>query len=98
MQTLARLTRAAILPAILIASLATTAGAETAAQRAACTPSVLVLCPGAAAAGDREAAKACLLKNLARASRRCQAAVRAGDPTPVQDATNSRSHPSDIQR
>ncbi|HWF78697.1 MAG TPA: hypothetical protein VN694_16150 [Caulobacteraceae bacterium] len=97
MQIPARLSLAAILPAIMLGALASAASAETAAQRAACTPSVLLLCPAAAAAGDREAAKTCLLKNLARASRRCQAAVRAGDPPPP-DATNPRSHSSDIQR
>jgi hypothetical protein len=94
MRTLIRLSLAAILPAILLGALATGAAAETAAQRVACTPSLLVLCPAAAAAGDREAAKSCLLKNLARASRRCQAAVRA-DPS---DAPNPRSHASDMQR
>jgi hypothetical protein len=78
----------------LFGALASDAGAETAAARAACTPSVLVLCPAAAAAGDREAAKSCLLKNLARASRRCQAAVRAEPP----EGANPRSHPSDMQR
>jgi hypothetical protein len=83
-----------LVPAILLSGLATDSIAETAAQRVACTPSVLVLCPAAAAAGDRGAAKSCLLKNLARASRRCQAAVRA-DPT---DAPNPRSHASDMQR
>jgi hypothetical protein len=82
-----------LLPAILLGGLATDAAAESAAARAACTPSVLILCPAAAAAGDREAAKTCLLKKLAHASRRCQAAVRAEPPE-----SNPRSHASDIQR
>jgi hypothetical protein len=90
MQTLLRF----LFALILLGGLATRAAAETAAARAACTPSVLVLCPAAAAAGDREAAKSCLLKHLAHASRRCQAAVRAELP----DAPNPRSHEGDIQR
>jgi hypothetical protein len=83
-----------VLPAILLGGLATAAAAETAAARAACTPSVLLLCPAAAAAGDRAAAKSCLLKNLARASARCQHAVRTEPPEP----TSPQSHPSDMQR
>ena len=80
--------------AILVAAPAADADAESAAARIACTPSVLMLCPTAAAAGDREAAKSCLLKNLAHASRRCQAAVHAELAAPL----NLRSHPGDIQR
>lgn len=76
MQTLSRL----VVSAILLGALPAGARAESPAARAACTPSVLMLCPAAAAAGNREAAKNCLLKNLARASRRCQAAVRAEPP------------------
>jgi hypothetical protein len=91
MRTLIRLS---VFTAILLGGQAASAAAETAAARAACTPSVLVLCPAAAAAGDREAAKICLLKNLAHASRRCQAAVRAE----LADTPNPRSHESDIQR
>lgn len=83
-----------LLALILLVGLASEAAAETAAARVACTPSVLMLCPAAAAAGDREAAKSCLLKNLAHASRRCQAAVRAEPP----EEPNLRSHASDIQR
>jgi len=83
-----------LVAAILISGPATGAAAETAAARAACTPSVLMLCPAAAAAGDREAAKSCLLKNLAHASRRCRAAVRA-EP---QQVPNPRSQLGDIQR
>jgi hypothetical protein len=83
-----------LLAALLAGGFATSAAAETAAARIACTPSVFLLCPAAAAAGDRESAKACLLKNLSRASHRCQAAVRAEPP----DETNHRSHHADIQR
>jgi hypothetical protein len=90
MQTLLRLS----LAAILLGGAATGAAAETAAARLACTPSVMMLCPAAAAAGDREAAKSCLLRNLSHASHRCQAAVRAELP----DAPNPRSHAADIQR
>jgi hypothetical protein len=53
------------------------ARAETAAARAACTPSVLRLCPTEALTGDREGAKACLIRNLTRASPTCRAFVRA---------------------
>jgi hypothetical protein len=90
MQTMLRF----LLPLILLGGLPSGASAETAAARIACTPSVLALCPAAAAAGDREAAKSCLLKNLPHASRRCQAAVRAE----LADTANPRSHASDIQR
>jgi hypothetical protein len=41
---------------------------------------VFQLCPGAAFSGNREMARACLLRNLARASARCQAAVKATPP------------------
>ena len=82
------------LAAALLSGLATQVAAESAAARLACTPSVFLLCPAAAAAGDREAAKACLLKNLARASRRCQAAVAAEPP----ETTTARSRAGDIQR
>jgi hypothetical protein len=90
MQSLSRLS----LAAMLILGLAPPVFGESAAARLACTPSVLQLCPAAAATGNREAAKSCLLKNLVRASPRCQAAVRA-EP---QEVANPRSQASDIQR
>lgn len=78
----------------LFAALATQAAAESPAARAACLPSVVQLCPAAAATGNRAWAKSCLLKNLARASAQCQAAVRAEPP----DQAHPRSHTDDIQR
>jgi hypothetical protein len=83
-----------IIAAVLVFGAASDAAAESAAARAACVGSVFHLCPAAAAVGDREGAKSCLLKNLARASPRCQAAVRA---EPLESA-NPRSHSLDIQR
>jgi hypothetical protein len=91
MPTAARILAAA---ALLICLPATEAAAESAAARAACLPSVFQLCPAAAVAGNRGAAKSCLLKNLARASMKCQAAVRAEPP----EGENPRSHAADIQR
>jgi hypothetical protein len=80
--------------ALSIVAGATPALAESASARAACIASVFQLCPAAAASGNREAAKSCLLKNLARASPKCQAAVRAEPPA----SENPRSHSDDIQR
>jgi hypothetical protein len=76
------LTRLRCASLALLAALATLAAvapswAETAADRAACTPSVLQLCPRAALSFDRRAALACLVANLSRASPQCQAVVRA---------------------
>jgi hypothetical protein len=64
------------------------AHAESAQARMACTPSVFHLCPGAALSGNREMAKACLLRNLSRASARCQAAVRATPQQTPPDPTD----------
>ena len=62
----------------LLGALASTSFAgEPAAARSACIASVFKLCPMAALAGDHDAAKACLLKNLDKAASRCQVAVRA---------------------
>ncbi len=45
--------------------------------RQACMSSVMTLCPTEAAARDRDAVRACLLKNLSKASPECQDAVKA---------------------
>ena len=65
--------------AVLAAGLAAAAPlqAETAAERAACTPSVLQLCPREALSLNRQAALQCLVANLDRASPQCQAVVRS---------------------
>jgi hypothetical protein len=60
----------------LFALAAGQARAETAAERFTCTPSVLMLCPREALAGNRAAATQCLVANLARASPQCQVVVR----------------------
>jgi hypothetical protein len=75
MRILTRTTAIAIVATVMAAG-ASQARAESAADRAACTPSVLSLCPREALAGDRAAALQCLIANLAKASQRCQAVVR----------------------
>jgi hypothetical protein len=45
--------------------------------RQACMSSVITLCPTEAAARDRDAVRACLIKNLTKATPECQAAVKA---------------------
>jgi hypothetical protein len=65
----------ALLAAVLAAA-AVPAQAETPAERAACAPSVLQLCPRAALMLDRQGALQCLLANLDRAAPQCQAVVR----------------------
>ena len=49
----------------------------TPSPRQACTASVMTLCPTEAAARDRDAVRACLIKNLSKASPECQEAVKA---------------------
>jgi hypothetical protein len=82
-----------MLAAALIGAFATTAAAESATARNACIPSVFRLCPTAALTGNREAAKACLLKNLALASPQCQAAVHA-EPDDSETARNHIAAPT----
>jgi hypothetical protein len=75
-----------LLLALTLASAAAPALAETASDRAACTPSVLMLCPREALSMNRQAALQCLLANLSRATPQCQAVVHALVPastTPV---------------
>ena len=73
-----------LIPVLAIACMALVAGtasaqtfAQTAAARLACVASVKTLCPTQFAAHDRDAARACLLKNLSKASPDCVAAVKA---------------------
>jgi hypothetical protein len=53
------------------------ANAQSDAVRAACQPSVHALCPKEVAAMDRTAARACLIKNIAKATPGCRDAVAA---------------------
>lgn len=56
---------------------AATAGAdEEQPVRAACTSSVIRLCPGPAILGDVEGVRRCLLQKISYASPVCQAAVK----------------------
>ncbi len=82
------LTRPALVLLSLIGFQAFAPASEpTAAARAACTPSVLRLCPDAALTGNREGAKRCLLRNLQKASPSCQAAVKAvGEKDAARDS------------
>jgi hypothetical protein len=66
-----------LLLALALAGAAAPALAETASDRAACTPSVLMLCPRAALTMNRQAALQCLLANLSRATPQCRAVVHA---------------------
>ena len=53
--------------------------AQTPAQspREACRSSAISLCPTEAMSGDMPGVRACLMKNIAKASPECQAAVKA---------------------
>ena len=53
------------------------ANAQSDAIRAACQSSVHALCPKEVAAFDRTAARACLIKNIAKATPACRDAVAA---------------------
>jgi hypothetical protein len=64
-----------LLLALALVGAAAPAWAETASDRAACTPSVLMLCPREALSMNRQAALQCLLANLPRATPQCQAVV-----------------------
>ncbi len=64
--------------AMIVAAVGLAAGpawSETASDRAACTPSVLTLCPHEALTLNRHAAMQCLLAKLSRATPQCQAVV-----------------------
>jgi hypothetical protein len=63
----------------LVLALGGAAGAQTAPPdaRMACRPSAMALCHDAAAAGDRAAVRACLIKNFDKVSPDCQAAMKA---------------------
>ena len=74
----ARLARSAGLAlALLVAAGSVGHAGEPPEARRACISSVFRLCPIAALKGDHEGAKACLLKNLEKATLQCQVAVRA---------------------
>ena len=53
------------------------ATAQTEAVREACQTSVHLLCPKEVAAMDRTAARACLIRNIAKATPACRDAVQA---------------------
>jgi len=72
-----RAVRTALAFALLIGFGSASFAGEPPQARKACISSVFKLCPFAALAGDREGAKACLLKRLEKATPECQAAVRA---------------------
>jgi len=74
MRTLRHLAAGLWLGAALAVS-ASAACAETATDRAVCTPSVVRLCPAEAMALDRDGAMRCLFRNIAKASRACQVVV-----------------------
>lgn len=80
--------------ALLAAALAATGVAgqavEPPAAVAACTPSVVKLCPLEALAGDHAAAKRCLLKKLRRASAECRRAVE-GQPAGARGQAPKRA-------
>lgn len=63
----------------LAATIASPALAQTPAQspREACRSSAISLCPTEAMSGDMPGVRACLMKNIAKASPECQAAVKA---------------------
>ena len=83
-----RLVGSSARPALVLAFLVALGGASAAgepfAARTACISSVFKLCPSAALAGDRAAAKFCLLANLANATPECQAAVKAAQAAEAQ--------------
>ncbi len=63
----------------LAAAVASPGLAQTPAQspREACRSSAISLCPTEAMSGDIPGVRACLMKNLAKATPECQAAVKA---------------------
>ena len=72
-----RLAGAAVLAAMLSGWTPANAQTQAPSARDACRASVFSLCPWEAATMNRKAAKTCLMKNLARASPECQAAIAA---------------------
>jgi hypothetical protein len=75
-----------MLAALAASALAPSARAETALDRATCTPSVLRLCPAEALAADREGAKRCLIRNFGKASQACQMVIRSNLTAPRHGA------------
>jgi hypothetical protein len=74
----ARLAKSGALALALLVALGGVSHAgEPREARRACISSVFKLCPVAALAGDHAGAKACLLRNLEKATPQCQVAVRA---------------------
>ena len=71
--------RIAALSAACLLSVAGAAGAQPApnpAVREACKTSIQTLCPTELAAMDRPAIRACLIRNITKATPECQAAVK----------------------
>jgi len=65
------------LAVLAFAALGSTAGAQTPSLREACMPSAKLLCAADVAAHNRDAVKACLLKNFDKVAPACQAAIKA---------------------
>jgi len=59
------------------------APAPSSSVREACMSSAQSLCPTEVAAHDRDAVRACLRKNLDKATPACQAAVKTAQPAPA---------------
>ena len=72
---------------------ATAAWAETATDRAICTPSVVRLCPTEAIALDRDGAMRCLFRNIAKASRACQDVVASQGGRPLATGRRAEARP-----
>jgi hypothetical protein len=77
MTILHRSSFAVFLASLVAAIAAGGANAQTDAIRAACQSSVRALCPKEVAAMDRTAARACLVRNIAKATPACRDAVQA---------------------
>jgi hypothetical protein len=73
----------AIALAFAVALVSAAAWADPPSPQQACQSSARQLCPKEVAAMDRQAAKACLLKNLAKATPECRAAIAARMPKPA---------------
>jgi hypothetical protein len=83
--------RIAALSAACLLNFAGAAGAQPApnsAVREACMTSIQTLCPTEVAAMDRTAIRACLIKNITKATPECQAAVKAAQAAQSTAPTN----------
>jgi hypothetical protein len=83
--------RIAALSAACLLTFAGAAGAQPApnsAVREACMTSIQTLCPTEVAAMDRTAIRACLIKNISKATPECQSAVKAAQAAQSTAPTN----------